>query len=70
MQVMERSKVPADELTVILGALNALKRGDTAVRLPLEWNGIAGRVSDAFNEVVVRNERMAHELGRLSRVVG
>jgi HAMP domain-containing protein/signal transduction histidine kinase/CheY-like chemotaxis protein len=70
MQVVERSVVPMDEMTLILGALNALKRGDTAVRLPPEWSGVAGRVSEVFNEVVDRNERMAHELERLSRVVG
>src|ERR1700730_8924385 len=70
MQVVERSILPTDELTVILGALNALRRGDTEVRLPVEWTGISGRVADVFNEVVERNERMAHELSRLSRVVG
>ena len=35
-----------------------------------EWSGISGRVSEVFNEVVERNERMAHELERLSRIVG
>src|SRR5438046_89928 len=70
MPELKRSIVPRDELSVILGALNALKRGDTSVRLPVEWTGISGRVSDVFNEVVERNERMAHELSRLSRVVG
>ncbi|MEO8303291.1 MAG: hypothetical protein ABI724_04175 [Betaproteobacteria bacterium] len=66
MQVVERVIVPMDEMTLILGALNALKRGDTAVRLPLKWSGISGRVSEVFNEVVDRNERMAQELERLS----
>src|SRR6201997_4510638 len=70
MQVVERSIAPSDEMTVILGALNALKRGDTEVRLPGEWIGVSGRVADVFNEVVERNERMAHELERLSKVVG
>ena len=56
MQAVERSIVPMDEMTRILGALNALKRGDTAVRLPAEWTGISGRVSEVFNEVVDRNE--------------
>src|ERR1700730_12535915 len=70
MQVVERSILPTDELTVILGALNALKRGDTEVRLPVEWTGVSGRVADVFNDVVERNERMAHELERLSKVVG
>jgi HAMP domain-containing protein/CheY-like chemotaxis protein/signal transduction histidine kinase len=70
MQVVERAVLPADEITVILGALNALKRGDASVRLPLDWPGALGRVADVFNDVVDRNERMAQELERLSRVVG
>src|SRR5256886_394251 len=70
MQVMERSKVPANELTVILGALNALKRGDTAVRLPPEWNGVAGRGSDAFNEMVDQLGSFAAEVTRVAREVG
>jgi HAMP domain-containing protein/signal transduction histidine kinase/CheY-like chemotaxis protein len=36
----------------------------------MEWTGVAGKVADAFNEVVELNERMAQELARLSRVVG
>jgi signal transduction histidine kinase/DNA-binding response OmpR family regulator/HAMP domain-containing protein len=70
MQVVEHAILPIDEMTAILGALNALKRGDTEVRLPVEWVGVSGRVADVFNEVVERNERMAQELERLSRVVG
>jgi len=70
MQVVERAVLPADEITVILGALNALKRGDASVRLPLDWPGALGRVAEVFNDVVDRNERMAQELDRLSRVVG
>src|SRR5216110_3401599 len=70
MQVVERAILPADEITVILGALNALKRGDGSVRLPADWTGSLGRVADVFNDVVERNERMTRELERLSRVVG
>src|SRR6184192_2390028 len=70
MQVVERALLPADEITVILGALNALKRGDGSVRLPADWTGSLGRVADVFNDVVERNDRMAQELERLSRVVG
>jgi HAMP domain-containing protein/signal transduction histidine kinase/CheY-like chemotaxis protein len=36
----------------------------------LEWTGAAGKVADAFNDVVELNQRMAKELDRLSRVVG
>src|SRR5215831_2972142 len=58
------------EMTALLGALNSLRQGRTGVRLPLDWTGVAGKVADAFNEVVEQNERMAGELARLSRVVG
>ncbi len=70
MHVVERAIGHNDEIAVILGALNALKRGEASVRLPAEWPGTLGRVADVFNDVVERNERMAHELERLSRVVG
>ena len=70
MQVVERAMLPSDEISVILGALNALKRGDASVRLPADWQGTLGRVADVFNDVVERNEHMAQELERLSRVVG
>src|SRR5437868_735510 len=58
------------EMTVLLTALTALLKGKTGVRLPVEWTGVAGKVADAFNDVVELNERMASELARLSRVVG
>jgi HAMP domain-containing protein/signal transduction histidine kinase/DNA-binding response OmpR family regulator len=54
----------------LLKALTALKKGDFSVRLPLDWNGTPGKIADAFNDVIERNERMAQELERLSRVVG
>ena len=60
----------SNEMTSLLSALVALKKGKTGVRLPMEWTGIAGRVADAFNDVVELNERMASELARLSRTVG
>jgi len=31
-----------------LGALRAVKRGDFAVRLPLELTGVAGEIAEAF----------------------
>jgi HAMP domain-containing protein len=70
MHVVERHTQSSEELTVILGALNAFKKGDASVRLPLDWNGVTGRIAETFNEVVERNERMAHELSRLSHIVG
>src|SRR4051812_13631856 len=58
------------DMTTLLNALIALKKGNFTVRLPVEWTGIAGKVADTFNEVIDQNERMAQELERLSRVVG
>src|SRR5439155_1767216 len=55
---------------LLLTALTALKKGDFTVRLPLVWTGIAGKIADAFNDVTERNEKVARELERISRVVG
>ena len=54
----------------VLNVLTALKKGNFSVRLPVDWNGTAGKIADAFNDVVERNEKMAQELDRISRVVG
>jgi len=54
----------------LLQALTSLKKGDFSARLPVEWTGIDGRISDAFNDSIELNQRMAAELERLSRVVG
>src|SRR5262245_17900495 len=58
------------ELNALLNGLMSLKKGRRGARLPLDWTGVAGKVADAFNDVVELNEKMAGELGRLSRIVG
>jgi signal transduction histidine kinase/CheY-like chemotaxis protein/HAMP domain-containing protein len=58
------------EASQILAALIALKRGESDVRLPEEWPGQAGRIAEAFNQVVQLNVRTARELARLNQVVG
>jgi HAMP domain-containing protein len=70
MPALQEPSLSASELTELLGALNALRQGQPGVRLPVDWTGLPGKVADAFNDVVELNERMAGELGRLSRVVG
>src|SRR5262245_26051493 len=70
MQAVHDHATNSNDMATLLTALTALKKGKTGVRLPLEWTGVAGKVADAFNEVVELNERMAGELARLSRVVG
>ena len=54
----------------LLAALLAFRKGDFSVRLPIDLDGIDGKIADAFNDVIELNERMADELERLSRVVG
>ena len=54
----------------LLAALTALRKGDFTVRLPMGLDGLDGKLADTFNEVIELNYRMAHELERLSRVVG
>src|SRR6516162_700491 len=55
---------------LVLAALMSFKRGDFSARLPVEWTGVAGKISDTFNEVISSNERLAAELERIGRVVG
>ena len=62
------SKQPDKEL--FDKAMTALKKGDFSVRLPPDIAGTDGKIADIFNEVVEMNQRMAAELGRISRVVG
>src|SRR5438874_7193669 len=70
MQAVQEFAPHTGEMSALLNALLALKKGKDGVRLPAEWTGVAGKVAEAFNEVVEQNERMAEELARLSRVVG
>jgi HAMP domain-containing protein/signal transduction histidine kinase/CheY-like chemotaxis protein len=58
------------EMTTLLHALVAFRQGRPGVRLPREWTGLAGKVADAFNDVIEINERLAEELARLSQLVG
>src|SRR3569832_2972031 len=61
---------PVVEWSALLGALNAMRKGEASVRLPVHWTGIAGKVADAFNEDVEQNANMTHELARLRQVEG
>ncbi len=60
----------AVDTRAILNALMAVKKGDFSVRLPAEWTGINGKISDAFNDMVDMSERMAKELENVGRIVG
>jgi len=64
-------ELPAHEcLAAILESLQTMKNGDFSVRLPVTWTGLAGKIADNFNEIVVANEQMAFELKRVGQTVG
>src|SRR5256885_2104252 len=48
----------ARDLDVLLDALQAVRGGDFSVRLPRNQLLLAGKIADAFNEIVTANERM------------
>jgi HAMP domain-containing protein/signal transduction histidine kinase/DNA-binding response OmpR family regulator len=61
---------PALDRKTLLAALQAFRRGDFSARLPIDLEGMDGKIADTFNDVIELNERMSHELERLGRVVG
>jgi hypothetical protein len=54
----------------LLHALQAVRFGDFSVRLPSDRTGLAGKIADAFNDIVAANQRMAEQLEHVGRVVG
>ncbi|WP_241687836.1 HAMP domain-containing protein [Janthinobacterium sp. 17J80-10] len=55
---------------MLLKALNAVRNGDFNVRLPLDWDGMDGRIADAFNEIVTINQNLANGIEQVSIIVG
>src|SRR5580698_5551523 len=54
----------------LLRALQAMRVGDFSVRMAADKAGVAGKIADAFNDIVAANERMAQQLERVGEVVG
>ena len=69
-----RAGTPRDVTTallkVLLGVLAQVKEGDFTARMPLEWTGVAGKVADGLNDVIIANQALEAELARVSQVVG
>ncbi|HET7842772.1 MAG TPA: hypothetical protein VFL14_01380, partial [Xanthomonadales bacterium] len=61
---------PTGDLRELLRCLQGVRDGDFSVRLPADWTGLAGKIADAFNDIVYANQRMAEELARVGEVVG
>jgi len=58
------------DLQELLGALQAMKVGDFSVRMRSDQVGIAGKIADAFNDIVATNQRMAEQLEKVGEQVG
>src|SRR5918998_5925135 len=55
---------------IMFNALDAVRRGDFSVRLPLNWEGLDGKIADAFNDIVSMEEKLAKEIERVTVGVG
>ena len=68
----ESARTPEDEIDArtILTVLAQVREGDFTARMPLELTGVAGKVADSLNEVIITNQILEAELARVSRVVG
>jgi HAMP domain-containing protein/CheY-like chemotaxis protein/signal transduction histidine kinase len=58
------------DLRKLLRALQAVRDGDFSVRLPGDQTGIAGKIADTFNEIMVANQQLALELEHAGEIVG
>ena len=54
----------------LLHALQAVRGGDFSARLSTDELGLAGKIADAFNDIVSANERMAQQLEQVGETVG
>ncbi|HXG86551.1 MAG TPA: HAMP domain-containing protein, partial [Pyrinomonadaceae bacterium] len=54
----------------LLSVLTAVKKGDFSARLPDDEAGVTGKIYDALNEIIEKNEQLTSELRRVSEVVG
>jgi signal transduction histidine kinase/HAMP domain-containing protein/ActR/RegA family two-component response regulator len=52
-----------------LGVLARVREGDFTARMPLEWTGLAGKIADGLNDVIIGNQSLEAELTRVSRLV-
>jgi signal transduction histidine kinase/CheY-like chemotaxis protein len=54
----------------LLQVLAQFKAGDLTTRMPLDWTGVAGKVADGLNDIIMGNQALEAELARVSQVVG
>ncbi|MCC8364371.1 HAMP domain-containing protein [Lysobacter sp. A6] len=62
--------VEMEALQQLLMAMNSVREGDFSVQLPAHWEGMSGKLADAFNDIVNQNKRLANDLARVAQRVG
>src|SRR5689334_17554017 len=61
---------PKDFERLLLRTLTAMKKGDFKVRMPVEFTGSAGKISDTLNDILELSQKTADEVERIANVVG
>ena len=61
---------PDKNLRHLLRAMQSVQAGDFSVRVDGDWDGVHGKLADAFNDIIMANERMASELEQIGYGVG
>jgi HAMP domain-containing protein/CheY-like chemotaxis protein/signal transduction histidine kinase len=61
---------PDESLRDLLKAMQSVQAGDFSARVSGDWEGVHGKLADAFNDIIAANERMASELERIGYGVG
>src|SRR5690606_41917636 len=59
-----------DAMRMMLSALQAVAQGDFGMELPGHWEGLEGRLADAFNTVVRRYRALACKPARNGQLIG
>jgi hypothetical protein len=54
----------------LLAVLIAVRKGDFSLKMPMSQVGIAGKISDALNDIIDLNRETTKELERVSQAVG
>jgi HAMP domain-containing protein/signal transduction histidine kinase/CheY-like chemotaxis protein len=54
----------------LLAVLTAMRKGDFSVKMPVAQVGVAGKISDALNDIIDLNRETAREFERVSQAVG
>src|SRR4051812_49700985 len=54
----------------LLAVLTAVRKGDFSVKMPMSQVGLAGKISDALNDIIDLNRETAREFERVSQAVG